>query len=309
VDGFATVAGNAVAEDVVGIPLPAFFDSPAGQMTKKILLGFLALVAFITTFPILLPAYIAGAFLLATTLVINYWDRMMNFLFKVTTQFLDWLRRAVILTGKIVLSFLFPLAGLYIFRDEIFAVFQGIGNYIKDLPFVQRFIEQFISIKEKLSSALSGIFESLKVTFQALLPTGAINGVIEAINFVILKLNEFSTNPIVKGLGISPLNISLIPKLEQREFGGPIEAGIPYIVGERGPELRVFNQSGSIVPNNQLVSNGESSNGSSQIIFNANFTVNGTNAESIATDVWQMLKQLGKDNANEIRFDLGMRPA
>lgn len=34
--------------------------------------------------------------------------------------------------------------------------------------------------------------------------------------------------------------------------GGPVMAGTPYVVGERGPELFVPRSSGSIVPNNQL---------------------------------------------------------
>lgn len=37
-----------------------------------------------------------------------------------------------------------------------------------------------------------------------------------------------------------------------REKGGPISAGSPYIVGERGPELIVPNQAASVVPNDQL---------------------------------------------------------
>lgn len=37
--------------------------------------------------------------------------------------------------------------------------------------------------------------------------------------------------------------------LEQRANGGPVTAGRPYLVGERGPELMVPNRSGTIVPN------------------------------------------------------------
>jgi hypothetical protein len=33
-----------------------------------------------------------------------------------------------------------------------------------------------------------------------------------------------------------------------RASGGPVQAGVPYIVGEQGPELAVFGQSGTIVP-------------------------------------------------------------
>jgi len=38
-----------------------------------------------------------------------------------------------------------------------------------------------------------------------------------------------------------------------RQSGGPVGMNIPYMVGERGPELFVPNTSGNIVPNNQLM--------------------------------------------------------
>lgn len=40
--------------------------------------------------------------------------------------------------------------------------------------------------------------------------------------------------------------------LGKRASGGPVSAGAPYIVGEKGPELFVPGRSGSIVPNNAL---------------------------------------------------------
>ena len=40
--------------------------------------------------------------------------------------------------------------------------------------------------------------------------------------------------------------------------GGPVAASTPYIVGEVGPELFVPNTAGTVIPNNQLASNGGS---------------------------------------------------
>lgn len=37
-----------------------------------------------------------------------------------------------------------------------------------------------------------------------------------------------------------------------RASGGPVSAGVPYVVGERGPEFFVPNNSGTIIPNNAL---------------------------------------------------------
>ena len=56
--------------------------------------------------------------------------------------------------------------------------------------------------------------------------------------------------------GLSNMNVrggygdTLIPR--GRAHGGPVSAGTPYLVGERGPELMVPGGSGSIVPNSDL---------------------------------------------------------
>jgi hypothetical protein len=57
----------------------------------------------------------------------------------------------------------------------------------------------------------------------------------------------------------TPLTDSLkqvIFGLEKREMGGPVNAGQPYVVGEKGPELFVPRNSGGIVPNNQYAAGG-----------------------------------------------------
>jgi len=46
--------------------------------------------------------------------------------------------------------------------------------------------------------------------------------------------------------------VKSIRSTQFREKGGPITAGSPYMVGERGPELVVPNAAGSVVPNDQL---------------------------------------------------------
>ncbi len=46
--------------------------------------------------------------------------------------------------------------------------------------------------------------------------------------------------------------LSFVKGLTGKAIGGPVQAGQPYMVGERGPEMFVPNQSGSIVPNNKM---------------------------------------------------------
>jgi phage-related minor tail protein len=41
-------------------------------------------------------------------------------------------------------------------------------------------------------------------------------------------------------------------EMEGRATGGPVTAGTPYIVGERGPEIVVPGRSGTVIPNNRI---------------------------------------------------------
>ena len=40
----------------------------------------------------------------------------------------------------------------------------------------------------------------------------------------------------------------IVAPLQRREFGGPVLAGVPYLVGERRPEVFIPDRSGEIVP-------------------------------------------------------------
>ena len=55
----------------------------------------------------------------------------------------------------------------------------------------------------------------------------------------------------------SRLDLFNLGAAQYRASGGPVSAGSPYIVGERGPELFVPGRSGNIVPNNALASGGD----------------------------------------------------
>lgn len=55
-------------------------------------------------------------------------------------------------------------------------------------------------------------------------------------------------------------------KVSGREHGGPVSGGMPYIVGERGPELFVPNQSGQIIPNGQGTTSSAAAGGNQTIV-------------------------------------------
>ena len=75
-----------------------------------------------------------------------------------------------------------------------------------------------------------------------------------------------------KGFGME----SLIT-LPGRAAGGPVSAGSPYMVGERGPELFVPGRSGAIVPNNELGGGGQTN-----VVVNVD--ARGTSVEGNAPD-------------------------
>jgi len=62
-----------------------------------------------------------------------------------------------------------------------------------------------------------------------------------------MQIQQSITAPLAKAMGLS---------VGTRAMGGPVTAGKPYLVGERGPELIVPNSSGTVVPNNRLSGGG-----------------------------------------------------
>lgn len=70
-----------------------------------------------------------------------------------------------------------------------------------------------------------------------------------------------------------------------KAIGGPVQAGKPYIVGERGMEMFVPNQSGSIIPNNQI-----SGGGGVTIVQNINVTTGV--AQTVRAEIMTLMPQI-----------------
>lgn len=65
---------------------------------------------------------------------------------------------------------------------------------------------------------------------------------------------DFLSSQLISGLSslFSQAFPSLFPTPQGRAIGGPVTAGTPYVVGERGKEMFIPRESGRIVPNHQL---------------------------------------------------------
>jgi tape measure domain-containing protein len=83
----------------------------------------------------------------------------------------------------------------------------------------------------------------------------------QAVSAIKSFLTPFSSStPIGAGGGTVGKFGTLGPNygIAQRALGGPVSAGSPYLVGERGPELFMPSRGGSIIPNNALGGGGTS---------------------------------------------------
>lgn len=98
-------------------------------------------------------------------------------------------------------------------------------------------------------------------------------------------INTGSLNQIQQysGIGANTNVSSLTSFLSPRANGGPVGAGRPYLVGERGPEMFVPGAQGNIVPNNAM--------GSTSIVVNVD--ASGSSVEGEAEQSRQLGKMLG----------------
>jgi tape measure domain-containing protein len=87
------------------------------------------------------------------------------------------------------------------------------------------------------------------------------------------------------GAGMGAKGFLLPQILPGRAAGGPVSAGSPYIVGERGPELFVPGRSGGIVPNDSL------GMGSANVVVNVD--ASGSNVQGDGNQASQLGKAIG----------------
>nr|BAR23642.1 phage tail tape measure protein [uncultured Mediterranean phage uvMED] len=132
--------------------------------------------------------------------------------------------------------------------------------------------EQFVLEKQvKAAEEMKAVYESIGNTIQ----TGVVNAITAAVEGT-KTLGEVASNVLrsianqLLRLGVNQLfgsfgfgggggggstgpNVDLVGQyMGERALGGPVGAGRPYMVGERGPELFVPGAQGNIVPNNAM---------------------------------------------------------
>ena len=82
--------------------------------------------------------------------------------------------------------------------------------------------------------------------------------------------------------------------VEARAMGGPVKAGSPYLIGERGPELFVPDISGTVISNADLRSGGGTSVGGG-VTLNV-YAGLGTDGRQVGRQIVEALKQYERSN-------------
>jgi len=126
----------------------------------------------------------------------------------------------------------------------------------------------------------------------AILSGQKLGEVVRALGQDLLRLvfRQQITAPLAKGIGDALF-------AGFRAEGGPVSAGSPYVVGEKGPELFVPSSSGSIVPNGAM---GSSGGGSGGVTVNYNIAAGVSRAE-LAPILEQERKRLKAEIPDMVR--------
>jgi hypothetical protein len=105
--------------------------------------------------------------------------------------------------------------------------------------------------------------------------------------FVVKQITGFISSAIMGGMGYTPVEgggYTMRPRARPRAAGGPVSAGSPYLVGERGPELIVPNRSGTVIPNNKL--------GGGGVVVNQVINISTGVQQTVRAEIRQLMPQI-----------------
>jgi len=131
----------------------------------------------------------------------------------------------------------------------------GAGDTGKPTIF-DRLNQSFIDLENKLPTVQQKMDELAKTTMKNMSDSlmGVVKGTVKlkdafkqmAASLIMQAIQLFVIDKITGGF------LSFAKGLTGKAIGGPVQSGQPYMVGERGPEMFVPNQSGSIIPNKRM---------------------------------------------------------
>jgi phage-related minor tail protein len=144
----------------------------------------------------------------------------------------------------------------------------------KDLDRQEAIAKSLVTIEEsgkRTGEIFNTVFSNMSSAIDNFVKTGKLNmkdfarDTIQSLIAIQMKAAALSFLKGVFGLPTAPggSNDGWFKNVYQatpRATGGPVSAGSPYMVGERGPELFMPSGSGTIIPNNQMGNMGSTTN-------------------------------------------------
>lgn len=121
--------------------------------------------------------------------------------------------------------------------------FQKMGNSLDS------FVNKLPTLKDNLDTLTKSTFKGMSDGLMSIVKgTASVADAFKqmAAQLIMQAVQLFVIDKITGGF------LSFVKGLTGKAIGGPVQAGQPYMVGERGPEMFVPNQTGSIVPNNKM---------------------------------------------------------
>jgi len=153
-------------------------------------------------------------------------------------------------------------AELEAIRESLVEVKSPLKDFADSMPTLNQAMENVVvggmtALEDSLVGLVNGTM-SAKDAFKSM-ANSIINDLIR------MYIQQSITAPLAQMFGLQAAAPSV--PLSPRAIGGSVQAGKPYMVGERGVEMFVPNQSGSIIPSNQL-----GGGGGTTIVQNINVT-------------------------------------
>jgi hypothetical protein len=140
---------------------------------------------------------------------------------------------------------------------EVTEAATGAGGLDVSAPnFVDRLNDSFTKLHENLPTVQEQMDKMAKTTMKNMSDSlmGVVKGTVKlkdafkqmAASLIMQAIQLFVIDKITGGF------LSFAKGLTGKAIGGSVQSGQPYMVGERGPEMFVPNQSGSIIPNKKM---------------------------------------------------------
>ena len=133
--------------------------------------------------------------------------------------------------------------GIATLPAETVTGFQKMGGALED------FVNKLPTLKDNLDTLTKSTFKGMSEGLMSIVKgTESVGDAFKkmAAQLIMQAIQLFVIDKITGGF------LSFVKGLTGKAIGGPVQAGQPYMVGERGPEMFVPNQSGSIVPSNKM---------------------------------------------------------